>query len=144
MLRWIEDSTIALISSSLVFSCSNSSTKCRTIDPRFSPDRFSPDRSSPETSGDVIFRLFFRRVLEDDGGVVEFDQMAQQEEAGVIGNARCLLHVMRDDHDGATALELEDQVLDLGGGDGIESGAGFVEQQNFRIDSQCARNTQAL
>src|SRR5258708_18742373 len=99
MLRWMEDSTIALISSSLVFSCSSSSTKCRTIDSRF----------STETSRYVIFRLFFRRVLEDDGGVVEFDQTAQQEKASVVGDARRLLHVMRHDYDGATALELEDQ-----------------------------------
>src|SRR6185312_13595246 len=119
----MEDSTIALISSSLVFSCSNSSTKCRTIGPR----------CSPETSGYIIFRLFFRRVLEDDGGVVEFDQAPQQEKACVVGDARGLLHVMRDDHDGTAAFELENQVFDLGGGDGIEGGARLVEQKHFRI-----------
>ncbi len=51
---------------------------------------------------------------------------------------------MRDDHDGATALELEDQVLDLGGGDGIERRAGLVEQQHFGIHRQRARDAQAL
>src|ERR1700676_592340 len=51
---------------------------------------------------------------------------------------------MRDDHDGATALELKDEVFDLGGGDGIEGGAGFVEQEYFRIYRESARNTQAL
>src|SRR5579863_3473761 len=130
----MDDSTIALISSSLVFSCSNSSTKCRTIDSRF----------SSKTSGYVIFGFFFRRVLEDDGGVVEFDQVAQQEEAGVIGHPRRLLHVVSDDHDGAAALQLENQVFDLGGGDGIQRRARLVEQQHFRIDSQGARNAQAL
>ena len=77
-------------------------------------------------------------------GLVEFDQLAQQEEAGVIGDARGLLHVVRHDHDGATVLQLEDQILDLGGGDGIERGAGLVEQQHFRIHRQRARDAQAL
>ena len=42
------------------------------------------------------------------------------------------------------SLELEDQVFDLGGGDGIESGAGLVEQQHFRIHRQRAGDAQAL
>src|SRR5512141_1204148 len=112
----MEDSTIALISSSLVFSCSSSSTKCRTV---------VGSRILPETSGYVIFGLLLRRILEDDRGAVEFDQAAQQEEAGIIGDARRLLHVVGDDHNGATALELKNQVLDLGRGDGIERRARF-------------------
>src|SRR5665213_2122231 len=110
---------MALISSSLVLSCSSSSTKWRI---------------STEPAGNVIFCLLFRRILKDDGGVVEFDQAAQQEEAGVVGDAGGLLHVVGNDHNGATALELEDEVFDLRGGDGIEGGTGLVQQEYFRID----------
>ena len=42
------------------------------------------------------------------------------------------------------SLELEDQVFDFGGGDGIERGAGLVEQQHFRIHGQRARDAQPL
>src|ERR1700682_2852364 len=101
----MEDSTIALISSSLVFSCSSSSMKCRKV---------VGSRISSESPGYVVFGLLFRRILEDDRGAVEFDQAAQQEEAGIIGHARRLLHVVSDDHKCATALKLEDQILDLG------------------------------
>ena len=48
----------------------------------------------------------------------------QQEEAGMIGDPGRLLHVVGDDHNGATAFELEDQVLDLRRSNGIERGAG--------------------
>ena len=36
------------------------------------------------------------------------------------------------------------QVFDLRGGDGIERGAGLVEQEHFRVDGQGARDAQAL
>ncbi len=41
-------------------------------------------------------------------------------------------------------FELEQQLLNLEGGDGIESGARFVEQQYFRIDRQRAGNAEPL
>src|SRR5260370_8494691 len=108
ILRWMAASTSELISSSLVFSCSSSSIKWRTF------------YSSAEPARDVIFSLLLRRVTEDHGSVVELDQAAQKKEACVLSHARGLLHVVGHDHNGATVLELEDQVLDLGGGDGIE------------------------
>src|SRR5579863_387578 len=146
MLRWIADSTSAPISSSLVFSNSRSSTKWRMIGSSlYRRRRMQRGRNcfsrrarcalpqSAEAARDVVFGLFSGRSLEDHGGAVEFDQLTQQEKAGVIGDPRRLLHVMRDDGDGATALELEDQVLDLGGRDGIERRARLIEQQHFRV-----------
>src|SRR5487761_499199 len=119
-------STSELISSSLVFSCSSSSTKWRTC--------LKPLLTEP--SCNVIFRLFFRRRLEDDRGAIEFDQTAQQEKTRVVGDAGRLLHVVGHDDDGATVLELENQVFDLGGGDWIERRTRLVEQQDFRIHRQ--------
>ncbi len=37
-------------------------------------------------------------------GIVELDQFAHEEEAGVIGQAGGLLHVVGDDHDGGDAF----------------------------------------
>src|SRR6266853_5532111 len=127
MLRWMEDSTSALISSSLVFSCSNSSTKCRNV---------VSSRISPETPGYVVFRLFLPRRLKDHRSVIELDELTQQEESGVVGDARRLLHVVRNDDDRTTGLETEDQVLDLGGRNRVEGRARLVKQQHFGIHRQ--------
>src|SRR5579864_8676251 len=136
MLRWMADSTSAPISSSLVFSNSRSSTKWRMMG--------SCSERSAEAAGHVVFRLFSGRGLEDHGGAVELDEPPQKEKTGVVGDARGLLHVVRDDGDGATALEVEDQILDLGSSDGIERRAGLVEQQHLRVHRQRARDAQAL
>src|SRR5947209_8975957 len=126
-------STSEPISSNLVFSSSRSSTKWRMI--------ASLPRSA-EAAGHVVFRFFSVRHFEDDRRSVELYQLSQQEEAGVIGDTRGLLHIMRDDHYRTTALQVEDQVLDLGRRDRVERRTRLVEQQHLRIHGQCARDTQ--
>ena len=42
------------------------------------------------------------------------------------------------------ALELAHEILDLGGGDGVERAGGLVHQQHFRAHRQRARDAQAL
>src|SRR5579862_2714857 len=134
MLRWMAASTSELISSSLVLSCSSSSTKWRTELLYF----------SSEAASNVVFGFLFGGRLKNDRGAVELDQAAEQEKARVIGDARRLLHIVRHDNDGATVLKLEDEILDLCRGDGVERGARFVEQQNFRIYRQGAGDAQTL
>src|ERR1039458_1533409 len=41
-------------------------------------------------------------------------------------------------------LQLENQVVNLRGADRIETGGGFVEQKNVRLQRQCASKTDAL
>ena len=77
-------------------------------------------------------------------GGVELDHLAVEEEAGVLGDARGLLHVVRHDDDGVLALQLEDEVFDLRGGDGVERGGGLVHQQDFGVDGQGAGDAHAL
>src|SRR6266446_3433450 len=69
---------------------------------------------------DVVFRPLVGRGGKYLLGLVELDQLAQQKEAGELGDARSLLHVMSHDNDSKTLLELEDQFFDLAGGNGIE------------------------
>src|SRR5260370_10799584 len=88
ILRWMAASTSELISSSLVFSCSSSSIKWRTLD------------SSAEPARDVIFRLFLRRAAEVHGRLVEFAQATNQTESGELIHARSLMHVAAPDSGG--------------------------------------------
>ena len=48
------------------------------------------------------------------------------------------------DDDRDCVFELVDQLLDFGGGDGIERGAGLVHKQNLGIDGQRARYAESL
>ena len=51
---------------------------------------------------------------------------------------------MRYDDDGKAFLELEDEFFNFAGGNGIEGGAGLIHEKNFGLDSQGARNAEAL
>ena len=51
---------------------------------------------------------------------------------------------MSNDNDGEPLLQLENQVFDLGGRNGIERGARFVHQQDLGINRQRAGDTQPL
>ena len=100
----------------------------------------------PVTRNDpyVIFRPLVLRRGENRFGISEFNQLAQQKKPGMIGHPRGLLHVMGDDHHRTLILETKHQLLDLGGGNRIQGRARFIQKQNFRIDSQRARNTEPL
>src|SRR5580658_1208799 len=137
------------MASSLLLSWSNSSSKWRNWVgtvwvpiPRFSGGCGST--TSTKASSDVILGGLDLGILENDFGRVELHQPAHQEEAGVIGDARGLLHVVRHDHHGAVVLDLEQQLLNLGGGDGVQRGTGLVQKKHFRIHGQRPRDTQPL
>src|ERR1700677_709407 len=87
--------------------------------------------SSTEPAGDVILRASIARRREDLVGVVEFDQLAEIHEGGLVGDARGLLHIVGDDRDGVVLRQLLDQLLDLGGRNRIERRTGLVEQDHL-------------
>src|SRR2546425_7959476 len=68
---------------------------------------------STKPPGDVILGVLLLRLHEDLVGRPEFDQVAEVHVGGVVGAARRLLHVVRDDHDRVVGLQLVDQLLDL-------------------------------
>src|SRR5713101_8477664 len=76
-------------------------------------------RWSAEAAGDVVFGLAFFGAGEDCSRVADLDEPAEVEERGALRNAGGLLHVVGHDDDREGAAELGDEVLDLGGGDGI-------------------------
>src|SRR5207248_3297730 len=70
------------------------------------------DATSAEAAGDVVLGLLALRLDEDAVGVAVLDQLAQVQVRGVVGDARSLLHVVRDEHHGVVVLQLGDQLLD--------------------------------
>ncbi len=52
-------------------------------------------------------------------------------------------HIMRDDGNGVLRFQFEDQCFDLGGGHGIDGGARFVHEQDFRLDHNGPGDAQA-
>src|SRR5712671_3792147 len=71
--------------------------------------------SSAEPAGDVILGTSIARRGENLAGLVEFDQLTEIHEGGLVRDARGLLHVMRDDGDRVVLRQFLDQFLDLGG-----------------------------
>ena len=76
---------------------------------------------------------------------VPFDQLSLQEEGGVVCHARGLLLVVRGQEEWCNpALALHEEFLDLGGGDRVQRGGGFIQQDHFRFKGQHAGQAQPL
>src|SRR5438309_10104506 len=88
--------------------------------------------SSAEAAGDVVVGTSIARRGEYPAGVVEFDQLAEIHEGGLVRDTRGLLHVVGDDGDRVILGQFLDQLLDLRGRDRIERRARLVEQDHFR------------
>src|SRR5579863_2427570 len=100
--------------------------------------------SLAEPAGNVIFRLFVRRLGENLLRLVELDQFSQQEESRELRHPRRLLHVVGDNYDGIPLFELEDQLFNFSRRNRIERRTGLVHQQNLRLNCQRAGNAQPL
>ncbi len=70
--------------------------------------------------------------------------MRQPKKCREVANACGLLHVVCDRHDGTELLQLHQQLFDFRRADGIERGAGLVQQQDLRFDGKRAGDAQAL
>src|SRR6185312_16280759 len=106
--------------------------------------RMRTRRASAEPPRDVILGFLAGRRLEYLLRPVELHKLAHQEEARIVGDARGLLHVVRDDHDGAAVRDGQQELLDLRGRDRVERGARLVEQEHFRVDRERPRDAEAL
>lgn len=97
-----------------------------------------------ESAADVVFREWVGGVAEEFEGIGEFDEFAEVEEGGVVGDAGGLLHVVGNDDEGVLFLEGPDEVLDFGGGDGVEGAAWFVHEEDAGFDGEASGDAQAL
>src|SRR5579871_5637179 len=97
-----------------------------------------------EPTGDVVLGFLELGIEEDVLGRVVLDQLAGEEESGVVARALSLRHVVGDDDDRELLFELVDQILDPGGGDGVERGARLVHEDHLRVDRHGAGDAKAL
>src|SRR5712692_9461109 len=100
--------------------------------------------SSTEPAGDVVLSLLFLRLDEDLVGDTKLHQLAQIHIGSVVRNARRLLHVVGDDHDGVVVLQLVHQLLDATRRDRVERRGRLVQEQHLGFDRDAARDAQAL
>src|SRR5580704_10818468 len=97
-----------------------------------------------EAAGDVVLGALYPGCGKDALGLVVLDQLAEIHKGRVIGAARRLLHVVRDDGDAIVRFKLGDQLFDALGGDRVERRGWLVEQQDFGPDGDRPGNAQAL
>src|SRR5262245_17201582 len=101
-------------------------------------------RRLTESSRDVVLGQLLARLGEYVRRRPVLDQAPQPEEGRLVRNAGGLLQVVGDDDDRVLVLDLVDQLLDLHGGDGIESRAGLVHEQDLGLDGDGARDAEPL
>ena len=71
--------------------------------------------SSTETSGNVILCPLILRHGEQFFRISALNDLAEQEEYGLIGHTHCLLHVVRHHNDRVFFLQFHREILDLRG-----------------------------
>src|ERR1700677_1370977 len=99
---------------------------------------------SAEAAGDVGLRSWVAGRGEELRRGAELDHLARQEESGEIADACGLLHVVRDDGHGAEIFDLDEELFDFCGADGVESGAWLIEEEHFGFHGEAARDAEAL
>ena len=62
----------------------------------------------------------------------------------MVGATRGLLHVVGHDNDGVILFQFSDQLFNTPGRDRVQRRAGLIQQQNFRTNSDTARDAQTL
>ncbi len=101
-------------------------------------------RGSAEPTGDILLSEGFLRCFEEREGGAILDEATEIEQGGEVGHAEGLLHVVSDNDDGVASLQLREEFLDPGGGDGVEGGAGFIHEQDAGFDGDGAGDAEAL
>src|SRR4051794_17620982 len=66
-----------------------------------------------EPTCNVVLRPFIGGIRKNLFCLIELNQLPQQEEARELRHPRCLLHIVRDDHNREVLLQLEDKLFNL-------------------------------
>ena len=99
---------------------------------------------SAKTSRQIIRRARVGGIFEELSGGRVLYQLTQQEKRDRVGDARRLLHIVRNDHERAGLFELAGQLLNHQRRHGIESARGLVHQKNIGLHGKRAGDAQAL
>src|SRR5205814_3439078 len=87
---------------------------------------------SAEPARYIIFGLFLARIRKNFDGAIILDQFTEIKERSAVRDPRSLLHIMGHNHNSEILLQVEDQLLNLGGGDGIQRRGRFIHKKNPR------------
>src|SRR5580704_19023997 len=98
--------------------------------------------ASAKAAGDVGFRARVGGFREELRRGAKLDDLAVQQKRSEIADARGLLHVVSDGDYGAEIFQLDEELFDFRGADGIESRARFVEEEHFGLNGQGVRDAQ--
>ena len=99
---------------------------------------------SSKATGNVRLGAGVARRGEEVRRGAELNELADKQEGGEIADAGGLLHVVGDGDDGAEIFQLNEELFDFRGADGIEGGARLIEEKNFGFDGQGACDAEAL
>src|SRR5450755_389089 len=97
-----------------------------------------------EASTDVIFGLLPMGMLKEIDSGSNLYKFTTQKEACVLRDTRCLLHVMRHNHDCIILREFVDEFFDLQRRDRIKGRGWLIHKQHIRLDCQGARDAETL
>src|SRR5438094_151155 len=100
--------------------------------------------SSAKTSGDVILRSLVGRVREYFGSRPELNHLPEIEECSEIRNASDLLHAVGDNDDREFFFQLNNEIFDATGCDGIERRRRLIHRNDGRFNGNGARNAKPL
>src|SRR3954453_15210454 len=152
---------MTIVASSTSWCCSASITRSSCSTTRSSPPSAWPSSSTssawkcwrtswamrlplPELARDVLLRAPVVRLGEDLLRLRVLDQLPVEQERRRVGDARGLLHVVRDDDDRDAVLELVDELLDLQRRDRVKGAARLVHQDHLGLHPKRARDAQPL
>src|SRR6267142_4474247 len=99
---------------------------------------------SAEAASNVILGGLVLGLDEDGVGGIELDHLSEIHVGSEVRHARGLLHIVGHDQYRDLVLQVGDEFLDAGGGNRIQRGSRFVEEQYFGFGRQCARDAHAL
>src|SRR5690606_24837288 len=141
----------ASIASSSAFSAIEPSTRTSSSSDSISLWNITRVISVPlaEPAADVILGPFVLWIRKQTFCLSELHQLTRhplvrEHEGGVVGDSRCLLHIMRHDHDRVVLYEFPHQVLDFQRRDRIERRTRLIHQDDVRFVRNRTCDTQAL
>ncbi len=97
-----------------------------------------------EAAGNIVIGLLVDGNGKNLLGVPDLDDAAHQQKRHPVGGPGDLLGVIAHQDHGIIIFQLKQGRLDFGGGNGVQTAGGFVQQDYFGIHGQGAGQTEPL
>ena len=97
-----------------------------------------------ESSRNIVACFLPLRTGKQPACLSLFEDLAKEEECGLVADTRSLVHGVCHNNDGLVAFERFHKLLDLFRGNGIQGACGFVHEDYFRFHGDGAGDAEAL